>query len=322
MRHILQFALLFLLTLPAWGQTGQTTANLNLAQTFTQQNTFSATNALILSAMTGTSCLEEVSGVITPTGTICGGGSLSGLTTGQVIIAASPTTATSSMPLAGGGSDVVAATITSLGAGQTLVANSSSILVNATPGVPVDTTNTATIPVTDNVSFLAPSTITTLSGVNTLTNGFTFGGCNLNTSSITYTPASGLIYPGGGSTANIPPSWCFYTYTNGSSTYMAVLPTYQTFAGVLDTTVTVGSGTQSANSCSSASTVTMTGLTTSMVILPGYSSTPSALIGWGSSGGMVFQAWPSAANTLAYILCNQTSSSITYSAITFNVGAR
>jgi hypothetical protein len=91
---------------------------------------------------------------------------------------------------------------------------------------------------------------------------------------------------------------------------------------VADTTVTVSSGTQGANSCSSASTVTMTGLTTSMVALVGYSASPSALTGWGSTGGMVFQAWPSASNTLSWIVCNQTATSITYSAITFNVGAR
>jgi hypothetical protein len=66
----------------------------------------------------------------------------------------------------------------------------------------------------------------------------------------------------------------------------------------------------------------MTGLTTSMAVAVGYSANPSTLTGWGSTGGMVFQAWPSASNTLSWIVCNQTGSSISYSAITFNVGAR
>jgi uncharacterized caspase-like protein/Tfp pilus assembly protein PilF len=83
--------------------------------------------------------------------------------------------------------------------------------------------------------------------------------------------------------------------------------------------VRVTGATQGANSCSSASTQTMTGLTTQSVIMPGYSSDPSGLTGWGSTGGMVFQAWPSAANTLSWKVCNQTTSSITYSSITFNV---
>jgi hypothetical protein len=91
---------------------------------------------------------------------------------------------------------------------------------------------------------------------------------------------------------------------------------------VANTTVTVSSGTQGANSCSSPSTVSMANLTTSMVALVGYSSNPGSLTGWGSSSGMVFQAWPSAAGTMSWIVCNQTASSITYSAITFNLGAR
>jgi hypothetical protein len=46
------------------------------------------------------------------------------------------------------------------------------------------------------------------------------------------------------------------------------------------------------------------------------------LTGWGSTGGMTFKIWPSAANTASWKLCNQTGSSISYSAITFNVGAQ
>lgn len=92
--------------------------------------------------------------------------------------------------------------------------------------------------------------------------------------------------------------------------------------GPSDTTVSVSSGSQGANSCSSSTPVTMTGLTTSMVPLVGYSASPTSYTGWGSTGGMVFQAWPSAANTLSWQVCNQTASSISYSAITFNVGAK
>lgn len=83
--------------------------------------------------------------------------------------------------------------------------------------------------------------------------------------------------------------------------------------------VAVSGATQGANSCSGATTKTITGLTTQSVITPGYSTDPSGVVGWGSTGGMVFQTWPSAANTLSWKVCNQTSSSITYGGITFNV---
>ena len=93
-------------------------------------------------------------------------------------------------------------------------------------------------------------------------------------------------------------------------------------SNVADVSISVSSATQGANSCSSAASVTMTNLTTSDVVSVGFSSSPDALTGWGSSGGMVFRAWPQSANTLNWSVCNQTASSITYSAITFNVGAR
>lgn len=86
--------------------------------------------------------------------------------------------------------------------------------------------------------------------------------------------------------------------------------------------VVINPGNQIANSCSSTATATMTGLTTSMLVMVGYTSSPSALTGWGGTGGMTFKAWPSATNTVSYILCNQTSSSINYSGITFRIGAR
>ena len=62
----------YTVTVPA--NTG-TLAELNLAQTFSAVQTISAANGLVLSAMTGTACLEEVSGVVTSTGSACGAGS-------------------------------------------------------------------------------------------------------------------------------------------------------------------------------------------------------------------------------------------------------
>ncbi len=90
-----------------------------------------------------------------------------------------------------------------------------------------------------------------------------------------------------------------------------------------DTTLAVSSGTQAANSCSTAAPVTITGVNTSgpgSHISSGYTSDPASLTGWGAVGGMVFHIWPSAANTAAWEVCNQTSASIIYSAITFSIG--
>ncbi len=90
-----------------------------------------------------------------------------------------------------------------------------------------------------------------------------------------------------------------------------------------NTTIAVSSNTQAANTCSTAASVTITGVSTSGAgshISAGYTSDPASLTGWGSTGGMVFHIWPSAANTAEWEVCNQTAASITYSAITFSIG--
>lgn len=94
--------------------------------------------------------------------------------------------------------------------------------------------------------------------------------------------------------------------------------------GAAGGTVTVGSGTMAANTCSTPTTATDTGLATSGAgsrVVVSYTGNPTTLVGWGSTGGMVFQAWGTAANTVAWQICNQTISSINYSAITFSLGA-
>ena len=131
-----------------------------------------------------------------------------------------------SWPSSGGN---FSATITSPVASQTLQYNGTA-WVNVTPGVPVDTSNTATIPATDNASLIASSTLTTLAGTNILTNGFVFSYLNLNSAGVTYTPLSGVIYPGSGSTQLVPSDWFALAYTNGTNTYMPVLPTIKAFA--------------------------------------------------------------------------------------------
>jgi hypothetical protein len=111
-----------------------TLAELNLAQTFSAVQTISASNGLVLSAMTGTACLEEVSGVVTSTGSACGSGggisfpqTVSGTTTsGGIPYFSSTTTLTSSALLASG------AIVTGGGAGGAPATDSSATLSTGT----------------------------------------------------------------------------------------------------------------------------------------------------------------------------------------------
>lgn len=91
---------------------------------------------------------------------------------------------------------------------------------------------------------------------------------------------------------------------------------------IANITIAVTGATQTANGCSSAATATMTGVTTSSHVTAAFTTNPTSLTGWGSSGGMVFDVWPSATNTVSWIACNQTTSSITFSSITFSIGAQ
>lgn len=91
---------------------------------------------------------------------------------------------------------------------------------------------------------------------------------------------------------------------------------------IANTTTAVGTTAIGANTCTSATTVTMTGLATTSTVNFTPNADVSGTTGWGSSGGLVIDAWPTA-NTLNYKVCNQTASIITPGAsVTFNVSAR
>jgi hypothetical protein len=66
----------------------------------------------------------------------------------------------------------------------------------------------------------------------------------------------------------------------------------------------------------------MTGVTTSMTFGITPSADTSAAAGWGSTGGLVLDTWPTA-GYLNYKICNQTTAAIsTPGAVTFNVSAQ
>jgi hypothetical protein len=87
-------------------------------------------------------------------------------------------------------------------------------------------------------------------------------------------------------------------------------------SGVPDVDITIPSLTIAANSSfpqypAAASTVSMPGSTTSMVILCGFSGDPVITPGWGQVGGLKISPWVSANGTVSYRIYNQTGASIT-----------
>jgi hypothetical protein len=89
--------------------------------------------------------------------------------------------------------------------------------------------------------------------------------------------------------------------------------------------VTLPTSLISANTCTSPTTVTMTGVVAPAGSTPGTvfaaipEGNPGAVNGWGSVGGLVMQLWVSAANTMSWQVCNQSGSGITPGALTVDV---
>ena len=182
--------------------------------------------------------------------------------------------------------------------------------------------------------------------------------CNIGAGTVTITPTTSTIsytnwltYTSGASSVALTTGQCIFIYSDNTN-YFANLeqlanlgtPTTLTLTNATGLPVSTGIsglGTNAAgslavssttftnattavggNACSaSAATVTMTGATSSMVPLIGPSADISGGTGWGSTGGLVIDAWFTS-NTLNYKLCNQTAGSITPTAETWNVSAR
>ena len=92
--------------------------------------------------------------------------------------------------------------------------------------------------------------------------------------------------------------------------------------GVTRSTLTIGSQTVTATTCTSATTFTFTGASTSMGAWWSQTGDISALTGYGSVNGIVIDVWVSASNQGSYKLCNVTSGSITTSSIVARMNAQ
>jgi hypothetical protein len=93
-------------------------------------------------------------------------------------------------------------------------------------------------------------------------------------------------------------------------------------SSVADTTFTTSTASVAANTCNATVQVAMSGVTASMTFAVTPTSDTSGATGWGSTGGLMLDVWPTA-GYLNYKICNQTTAAISSpGAVTFNVSAR
>ncbi len=109
------------------------------------------------------------------------------------------------------------------------------------------------------------------------------------------------------------------TTTIGNS---SVTDTY--LAGMVHATIptftfTTSTSVVGANTCSGTTTVSAASATSTSVFTITPNADTSGATGWGATGGLVLDVWPTS-GTLNYKICNQSGTSITPVAVTFNVG--
>lgn len=151
-------------------------------------------------------------------------------------------------------------------------------------------------------------------------------------SGITQLTGDGTAGPGSGSQPFTLATVNSASGTCGDSTHVCQvttnskgLVTNQTsvaISNIANIQVTTGTTAVSANSCTSdLGPVTVTGLATTSAINFSASIDTGSLTGWGSTGGLQINPWPTS-NALHYRICNPTGSSITPSSVTWNVSFR
>ena len=94
-------------------------------------------------------------------------------------------------------------------------------------------------------------------------------------------------------------------------------------SGIANIQISTGTTAIPANTCTTNTAATMTGLlTTSAIVPPTPTSSTTGVVGWGSSGGLGFSYYVTA-GTFNWSVCNATAASITPGgSLTWNVGAR
>ena len=141
---------------------------------------------------------------------------------------------------------------------------------------------------------------------------------------------AGLTIPSatlsGGST--VVPSGGTLTVQSGGTLTCAAGSTCPGGAGITSVQLVMPTSSIGANSCTSPASVTMAGLIAPSGVTPGstftvaYEGNPTAITGWGGSGGLSLKVWVSATNTMQWSVCNVTGSGITPGALDVDVGAK
>jgi hypothetical protein len=92
--------------------------------------------------------------------------------------------------------------------------------------------------------------------------------------------------------------------------------------GSSNVTITLDSGSP-IDTCGTTHTQALVGVRSTSAFESGFGSDPKAVIGWGSSGGLVVVIWPDVDdNVFDWAVCNQSGTAITPGAMTLNVGVK
>lgn len=282
-----------------WNTAGTTTACSGGSSGLTVGSTTvsSGTNAYLLYNNSGVLGNEAASSVAFTTGTLSLAGNLS--TSGAYAVGLTfPGAYTYTFPgatqsLAGLSSAQTWAAAQTFPTSDILIKGSSTGTTALASANSSSTSYTATLPA-------ATDTVVELTQTQTLTNK-TLTSPTLTTPALG-TPASGVI-----------------TNVTGTCTSCSVDGNAATAtAGQTRTTFTTSTSAVAANTCASTVTVAMTGASSSSVFLITPTASTAAVTGWGSTGGLVLTTWGTSGD-FQYQICNQTASSITPGAVTFNV---
>jgi hypothetical protein len=272
-------------------------------------------------------------------GSACGSGGLSGLTTNGALYATSPTAATSITPPTVNGIYNLIYDVT---------ASASVVPTAVLPGVPVDATNPATLLYSDRASYLNWTSGTALAlpaATGNFASNMPFVLKNTAGSTLTITPnagASNLI--DGSATGTVLNNFASFIYQDGTPNWSTIkFPTFAAFGSTCtngltwSTTTgfacassapvgTVASGTSamgtspiSSGTCATVVTTTATGTTTANKIVATPSTDPTGVTGYApsASGSLYIQAYPTS-NNVNFKVCNNTAGSITPAALTLN----
>ena len=203
------------------------------------------------------------------------------------------------------------------------------------PGVPTNaqTGTTYTVAVTDRASYVSFSNASAIAvtlpqaGSSGFGNNFVTVACDIGAGTATITPTTSTIsystgnsYTSAASSMALTTGQCAWIYTDNTN-YFAILRGAAS-AG----TTTIASGTSamgtsaiSSGTCATVVTTSASGVATTDAIIATPNTDPTAVTGYApaAGGSLYIQAWPTA-NNVNFKVCNNTSGSLTPSALTMN----